>query len=592
VRAPLLAVLLLAVPGALFAQVTPAPADSCPTGRIADVYVGNTSIFDDRDSSLYERFRWAYRAANALHIRTRESVIRRELLFKTGDCYDPFLIEETERLLRAYLFILRAEITPERLPDGRYIIRVLTQDNWSTRVDFRLRVDGGVQFEGVSVNEQNLLGTGQRIGAFFFEREITREYGVSYFTPQLMRTRWDLALAGGNTRAGTFFREEIAYPFVGEVSRWGGRQSFLRNDRFFNYIAGDDADDDAPQILVPVRDKFVDLALVRRIGRRGNNSLIGVGLSYHQLAYPGKIEVAPEGDFDNRTPADSAQIAAVTPQSEEIDNLRVSALLGHRNVSWVERRGLESLRGLQDVKLGAEVGLALGRSVPSIENDDDFFATFTLYTGVEAGRGLFAFRGRTDVRRDLLASANTAEWEDLYGDAEFLAYWQLGRLPRSTLFFRAASLGAWNTRTPFQITLGGDRALRGYDNERFPGGRRAVFSLEHRFYAGWPFPQLFDFGTTLFADVGRIWPGDVPFGTDSGWRSSAGFGLRGAFPAGSRTSYRVDFAWPLEKNTRFRDFRVRFSIGESLGLSAAESDFQFLRSRAQTVGGPLFEFRN
>jgi hypothetical protein len=588
----LLAVLLLAAPGALLAQETPAPADSCPTGRIADVLVGNTSIFDDRDSSLYERFRWAYRAANALHIRTREGVIRRELLFKTGDCYDPFLIEETERLLRGYLFILRAEITPERLPDGRYVIRVLTQDNWSTRVDFRLRVDGGVQLEGVSVNEQNLLGTGQRIGAFFFEREITREYGISYFTPQLARSRWDLALAGGRTRAGTFLREEVAYPFVGEVSRWGGRQSFLRNDRFFNYIAGDDANDDAPQILLPVRDKFVDLALVRRIGRRGNNSLIGVGLSYHQLAYPGRIEAAPGGDFDNRTPADSAQIAAVAPQTEEIDNLRVSALLGHRNVRWVERRGLESLRGLQDVRLGAEAGLALGRSVPSIENDDDFFATFTLYTGLEASSGLFAFRGRTDVRRDLLTPANSEEWEDLYGDAEFLAYWHLGRLPRSTLFFRAAGLGAWNTRTPFQITLGGDRALRGYDNERFPGGRRAVFSLEHRFYAGWPFPQLFDFGTTLFADVGRVWPGDVPFGTDSGWRSSAGFGLRGAFPAGSRTSYRVDFAWPIEKNVGLRDFRVRFSIGESAGLSAAESDFQFLRSRAQTVGGPLFEFRN
>ncbi|MGH7554970.1 MAG: BamA/TamA family outer membrane protein, partial [Longimicrobiales bacterium] len=309
-------------------------------------------------------------------------------------------------------------------------------------------------------------------------------------------------------------------------------------------------------------------------------------------AYPGRIEVAAGGDFDSRTPADSAQIAAVAPQTEEIDNLRVSALLGHRNVRWVERRGLESLRGLQDVKLGAEVGLALGRSVPSIENDDDFFGTLTLYTGVEAGDGLFAFRGRTDVRRDLLAPANTEEWEDFYGDAEFLAYWHLGQLPRSTLFFRAAGLGAWNTRTPFQITLGGDRALRGYDNERFPGGRRAVFSFEHRFYAGWPFPQLFDFGTTLFADVGRIWPGDVPFGTDSGWRSSAGFGLRGAFPAGSRTSYRVDFAWPIEKHVGLRDFRVRFSIGESAGLSAAESDFQFLRSRAQTVGGPLFEFRN
>jgi hypothetical protein len=556
------------------------------------VVVDNASIFDDDDPGLPDRLRWAYRAANALHVRTRESVIRRELLFEEGDCLDPFLLAESERLLRGYGFLSRAEITALPRGDGTHDVIVDTQDDWSTRVDLRLRVDEGLRLEGVSLNEENLLGTGQRLGVFFFEREVTREYGLQFATPQLARTRWDLTAAAGRTRPGTFVREEIAYPFVGEVSRWGGRQAFSRNDRYFNYITGDDPSLDASHVLLPVREKRFDLAVVRRIGERGNMALLGAGVSYQQLAYPGGVEVAPGGDFDNRSPADSQQTSAVAMQRDEVNNIRLSVLLGHRNVWWVERRGLDALRGLQDVKLGAEAGLALGRSLPTFEADDDLAVTFTVYTGFTAGDALFVGRARGDVRRDLAAPAGSEEWEDLYADGEVLAYWQPGGGPRHTVVFRAAGLGAWNTRTPFQLTLGGERAMRGYHSERFPGGRRATLSLEHRFYAGWPFGQLADLGTTVFADVGRVWPGDVPFGTDSGWRSNVGVGLRGSFPAGSRKTYRIDFAWPLDRGTGLGDVRIRFSVGEPLGLVVREPDLQLMRSRPEGVGGSLFQFRN
>lgn len=575
----------------LHAQRTLTP-DSCEYGRIGRVLIDNTSIFNADDPELDSRLRWAYRAANALHVRTRESVLRRELLFEEGECLDPFLLAETARLLRGYNFLNRAEIDTTRLPDGDVQVLVATQDDWSTRVDLRLRVDEGLRLEGVSLNEDNLLGTGQRLGIFFFEREVTREYGVHYSTPQLFATRWDLALAAGRTRPGSFLREEIAYPFVGEVGEWAARQSFQRNDRFFNFIMVDDPALDAPHVLLPMRDKFFDIAAVRRIGRRGNMALLGAGFSHQELSYPGALEVAPGGDFDNRVPADSAHAAAVEPQRSELHNVRFSLLLGHRNVWWTERRGLDALRGLQDVKLGAEVGLVLGRSLPRISDDEDLAVTFSLYTGFDIGSALVIARARGDVRRDLEAPARAAEYTDIFAETELLAYWQLGELPRHTFLLRASGLGGWNTRTPFQLTLGGERALRGYHSERFPGGRRAVFNAEHRFYIGWPFRDLLDFGTTVFADVGRIWPGDAPFGTDSGWRASAGFGLRGTFPAGGRSTYRIDFAWPLERGAGPGDFRIRFAIGEVLGLTPREPELQFLRSRPQGVAGSIFQFRN
>src|SRR5690606_11347191 len=105
------------------------------------------------------------------------------------------------------------------------------------------------------------------------------------------------------------------------------------------------------------------------------------------------------------------------------------------------------------------------------------------------------------------------------------------------------------------------------------------------------FRDVLDTGTTLLLDVGRIWDGDAPFGVDSGWRAAAGFGLRGSFPAGSRSSFRLDFSWPLERDTRFSDLRIRFAIAGPSGLLRRLPDAIFRRSRQEAVTGRLGDFR-
>jgi hypothetical protein len=590
--------LLVLLPAPALAQagppgqpLLPARQDTCAAGVIGYVFIDNKSIFDTSDPSLDERFHWAYDAANALHISTKEWVIRRELLFGPGSCYDPFLIEETERLLRGYDFLSRVDIFTVPRPDGTWHVVVSTHDEWSTQVDVRFGSGGRLGVQGVRVSEENLLGTGQALRLFYFERDVTRDYGISYFTPQFFGTRWDLSSELARTRAGTAFMQEVAYPFVGEVSRWAARQSFRREDQFFEYIARDDRHGSADHLLLPVRDQAFDLAVIRRIGRRGNMALIGGALTYEELSYPGAVELAPEGDLGRREPASDSLAAQLLGQRNDLSSIRAFALVGHRNVWWVRRQGLDSMRGQEDVRLGAEAILALGRALPSIERADDLYTMVGVYTAFEVGEGLVIVRGRTDARRDLAAGALEPEWQDVYLEAELLGYLQAAVLPRQTFVLRAAGAGAWNSRRPFQVTLGGLHGLRGYGRERHPGGRRVVVTVEDRFFPGGPFPALLDLGGTVFADVGRVWAGDVPFGTDSGWRSSVGFGLRGSFPAGSRSVYRVDFAWPLDPGTGLKDFRLTLSIGELRGLSPRVGDEQILRSRTQQVGGELFTFR-
>jgi hypothetical protein len=433
----------------------------------------------------------------------------------------------------------------------------------------------------------NLLGTGQSLGLHYFDREATREYGIRYATPQLLGTRWDLGVELARSRAGTRASVEIAYPFVVEVSDFAGRQSFLRDDRYFDYILPRQ-DSSTDHVLQPVRENFYDLALVHRFGRGGAMTLVGGGISFHKVSYPGDPLFVPAGEYEQRQPVPDSLDAELLPHRSEINSIRATAMVGQRNIWYVQRRGLDSMRGEEDVRLGAEVTLALGRSLPQFETDNDLSTTVTLYTGVEVGDAIVVLRGRGDARRDLRADVGTAEWKDLYGDAELLAYLQSSRLPRHTLFLRAAAGGGWNTVTPFQLTLGGLRGVRGYRPERFPGGQRVVASLEDRIYFGWPFRDLADVGGTLFADVGRVWEGDAAFARQTDWRAAAGFGLRVSFPAGGRSIARLDFAWPIEKGTGLGDFRLIFSLDEIIGLSADARDAQLLRSRRETVAGDLF----
>jgi len=58
---------------------------------IGEVHIEPQNIFDLDDP---EENYFAYRLANALHIVTRPSVIRKTLLFKTGDRLSVRLIEE------------------------------------------------------------------------------------------------------------------------------------------------------------------------------------------------------------------------------------------------------------------------------------------------------------------------------------------------------------------------------------------------------------------------------------------------------------------------------------------------------------------
>src|SRR5690606_26866356 len=110
-----------------------------------------------------------------------------------------------------------------RQQDGSIHVIVDTQDEWSTRVGIRMGSGGALGLEGVRVQEDNLLGSGQHVAAYYLNDEEEQVYGVTYHTPQLFTTRWDASLDLGRTPVGVRVSEAAVYPFVGEVGRWAFR---------------------------------------------------------------------------------------------------------------------------------------------------------------------------------------------------------------------------------------------------------------------------------------------------------------------------------------------------------------------------------
>jgi hypothetical protein len=575
---------------ALLAALGGAPlaGQTCPEGAIARVLVVNHSIFDPEDLATATRFRWAYGLANALHVRTREGFIRSELLFREGGCYDPRLLAESERLLRNYRFIARAEITAQPQSDGGWIVLVATRDEWTTRVSVQGTMSDGPQVERIGVTEQNLLGLGILVGGSVRSLNDGEDLAARVELPRLLGTRTDASLRWARVDDGGHLIQSLSYPFLGEVGRLAASQSYRRRKGWFEYSAAARSDDQSggiSNVYLPIDEELLEITVAGRLGRPGNLTILGMGFSNQTLEFPAfedRLEVG-FGDEGDHGPADSATAEVVRPQTVHSAGTHVNLMLAQRNVRFQEFRGLDALRGTQDVPLGAQVSLLLGRRIgtlsASARQPDDLLGSLRAEWAGAGGPLLVVTAGGVEGRRIFAGAPAGERWKDVLAELTALVYWQPPALPRHTFFLRASGVGGWSLTQPFQLTLGGGAGVRGYSGDDFPGGRRIVLDAEDRIYVGWPHPELFDLGVTLLADVGRMWPGDAPFGVDSGWRGTVGAGLRVGFPAGSGRVGRLDVAWPVSGAGIERVPQLRVSIGDPVGLSAGTHDRQLARTR-------------
>jgi hypothetical protein len=357
---------------------------------------------------------------------------------------------------------------------------------------------------------------------------------------------------------------------------------------------------DFTQVVLPMRAEFAEASVMARVGRAGAWWLFGVGLSRDVIEFPdspSSIGIVADDEFSLVSTASQNEIDAVLPQALERSSTRASFTLGRRSVTFVPRRALDAVRGLQDVEAGMEVTATIAPSLSifdksGVPSPDDVYGRVRIFGTTVHEQFVGALEAEVEGR-NVRAGGPTGEgWRDVMAEADLYGFFQPSFLPDHTIFTRISGAVGHNPEQPFQLTLGGREGVRGYDQDAYPGAKRLLLTLEDRLPLDWTRLSFADVGVSVFADAGRVWAGDAPFGVDSGWKASIGAGLRLGIPTGSIRVQRIDFVLPLSGDRDELGISFRIS-GEITGLlsrgvvrslgALGLSDSQMNRSRRSGI---------
>ena len=107
-------------------------------------------------------------------------------------------------------------------------------------------------------------------------------------------------------------------------------------------------------------------------------------------------------------------------------------------------------------------------------------------------------------------------------------------------------------------------------------------------FLGRPY-NLGDLGIGVFADAGRLWAGDIPYGVNTPVRSSFGFSILGTAPPSSARLWRIDFAIATSSENGRGRFELRIGSRDKTTFFLTEpSDIQSIRER--TVPSSVFRW--
>jgi hemolysin activation/secretion protein len=462
---------------------------------IGEVRLDTEDIFDEDDPR--ENY-GLYRLLNKLHIKTRPSVIQRQLLFRSGERVSVRVIEESERLLRANDYLYDVSIRPVAYRDGVVDVEVRTRDTWSLQPGGSFSRSGGSNTTGLSLTEKNLLGTGVTVGVARGssvdrtgqEFEISHKQVFGGWTAFSYRTA---TFSDGSTDAISLVR-----PFYSLDTRWALGGSAARFDR--------------------VDSVYTNSAIVGQYRHQGSTGEVFGGLSkglVNGWVQRYSVGVGYQDDIYSVDPARTPPPEVPTDQTLVYPFVRYEVI----EDDYVKVVNRDKIGRAEYFVRGFNGSMQLGYSSTGLGATRDLW----LYSAA-LSKG-FRTRGG-DLQTSLSLSG---QYFDGHSDRQFFganARYFLPLGPR-TLFYASAEASTVNSSFPTdQLLLGGDNGLRGYPLRYQSGDRRALFTVEERVYTDWyPF-RLVRVGGAVFYDIGRAWGGEFENQANPGWLRDIGFGLR------------------------------------------------------------------
>jgi outer membrane protein assembly factor BamA len=494
---------------------------------IGAIYIDAQNIFDLNDARENTGL---YRFGNALHVTTREHVIRHQLLFRTGDRFMQHTLDESERILRSARYLYDASVRPVAWHDGKVDVLVTTHDVWTLNPGISFGRHGGTNTYGFELEELNILGTGTSIAASH-KSGIDRSSDTLEFRDQHLFDTWaSLALTYSNNSDGSTKGFSLERPFYSLDTSWSAGAHFLDDDRVESLY-------DGGRII----DQFQQHARRASISGGWSSGLVDgwthrwtTGLSYDET----RFDTSPYWSGPTTIPQ---------------DRKFVYPWMGIELVQddFTKTRNRDQIGRTEDFQLGMHFSAHLGWADRSFGSDRDaaIFDAAAGYGFNPGAESTLLFSTGTSGRLEDGSFTNTV----LNGAVRYY----LQQSDRRLFFITAQGMKGYRLDRDNQILLGGDNGLRGYPLRYQAGDASALLTMEERYFTNWyPF-RLFRIGAAAFFDVGRTWGGVDPDAPGRGLLRDIGIGLRiGNTRSGLGNMIHVDLAFPLDGDSSISNVQL------------------------------------
>lgn len=522
---------------AAWAQGETQAADPPGCQRIGAIRIVRTDVFDTRRA---EEDRALFRAANALHIDTRESTLRQLLLFKTGEPYEPRRLRETERLMRSAGYLREVRIRPVVCEGGEAEIEVAVQDLWTLEPSVSYGRKGGANSAGLGLKDGNLFGLGTQLALDLKTGVDRRSRVLSYRDPLLGGRRLDLSGSYASNSDGRQSAYALERPFYALDTPWAAGLSDRRETRI-------DSAYEQGRVLGQYR-----------IRERWAQVYAGISEGLRD----GSVTRWTAGWTHDEHRAEPVLLPEYTLQGSPVERRLVYPWIG---VEWLEddfreTRNLEQIGRTEDLALGWHVSARLGLARPAFGADRS--AT------VVAARLSKAWQ-LGDDQTVLLDGSADGRFQDrrLAGTLVNASLrYHLRQSPRRSFYTSLSTDRAINPDADQQVLIGGDSGLRGYPLRYQSGKGRWLFTTEQRWFTDTTLWQIFKVGGAVFYDMGRAWEQDTRTQTPQaqGLLRDVGVGLRlGNTRASIGSVVHLDLAFPLDGDRSIKKVQLLFEAKRS-----------------------------
>ncbi|HEX9310602.1 MAG TPA: hypothetical protein VF887_07305 [Gemmatimonadaceae bacterium] len=542
---------------------------TCKGERISRIDIDAAPPFEITGTAMWQR---ALRYAAKQHVTTREAVIRRYLALQLGDRCTEVRRAESERILRVQPFIADASVIAYADGQGGVVLSVTTVDEVSVIVGAGIG-GGAPAVHSLLLGEDNLLGSALHVEGSWKKGARFRDiYAGKVIDYQFLGRPYQLRAEAGRRELGSDWGTELSHPFLTDLQRISWRTTAGNTNAYFYFRRPG-----ALQAALKLDRSYSDIGGLVRIGPPlGNLWLIGGSIS-----------------FEDEDPANQPVIvsdAGVLPDTSQalIDRYtkhqtaRLNALSGFRNVHFVRVSGFDALEGTQDLRTGVQLATLLGKGAIFLRGKErDWFGSTDLYAGVATPISYAALDIAGEGRRD-----EDGNWDGMLAHGRAAIY--VKPINRHTVTSDLTFSGGWKQRIPFQLTFADrDGGLRGFRASDVGGGRRLVARTEDRYLIG----RYKDFATMAvagFAEAGKLWAGDSPFGVTTPISASAGVSFLAASPPQSRRTFRADFAFPV-KGPRAHGWEARLTVTDFTRIFRIEPRDIF-RNRERSIPASVFNW--